>query len=78
MPTFSRRLEQSLTVLGASATRGNHEYATLEQQAARADDGPGRAAVMRACKRRSRQVRRSLTSYRESELRNLVSDAHEV
>jgi ATP-dependent Clp protease ATP-binding subunit ClpA len=77
MPTFSRNLEQSLHRALALANERHHEYATLEHLLLALLDDQDAAAVMRACNVDLDKLRRSLTAYLESELENLVSDAHE-
>src|SRR5437660_1705990 len=74
MPTFSRNLEQSLHRALALANERHHEYATLEHLLLALIDDQDAAAVMRACNVDLDKLRRSLTSYLESELENLVSD----
>src|SRR5690349_14369660 len=77
MPTFSRNLEQSLHRALALANERHHEYATLEHLLLALIDDQDAAAVMRACNVELDKLRRSLTSYLESELENLVSDGNE-
>src|SRR6266511_2282914 len=77
MPTFSRSLEQSLHRALALANERHHEYATLEHLLLALIDDQDAAAVMRACNVDLDKLRRSLTSYLESELENLVSDSNE-
>src|SRR6266704_2868471 len=77
MPTFSRSLEQSLHRALALAIERHHEYATLEHLLLALIDDQDAAAVMRACNVDLDKLRRSLTSYLESELENLVSDNNE-
>src|SRR3954454_13151083 len=77
MPTFSRNLEQSLHRALALANERHHEYATLEHLLLALLDDQDAAAVMRACNVDLDKLRRSLTSYLESELENLVSDSNE-
>jgi len=77
MPTFSRNLEQSLHRALALANERHHEYATLEHLLLALLDDQDAAAVMRACNVDLDKLRRSLTAYLESELENLVSEAHE-
>src|SRR5436309_1678887 len=77
MPTFSRSLEQSLHRALALANERHHEYATLEHLLLALIDDQDAAAVMRACNVELEKLRRSLTSYLESELENLVSDGNE-
>src|SRR5215831_2338003 len=77
MPTFSRNLEQSLHRALALANERHHEYATLEHLLLALIDDQDAAAVMRACNVDLDKLRRSLTTYLESELENLVSDGNE-
>ncbi len=77
MPTFSRSLEQSLHRALALANERHHEYATLEHLLLALIDDQDAAAVMRACNVDLDKLRRSLTSYLESELENLVSEGNE-
>jgi len=77
MPTFSRSLEQSLHRALALANERHHEYATLEHLLLALIDDQDAAAVMRACNVDLDKLRRSLQSYLESELENLVSDGNE-
>src|SRR5262249_41011084 len=77
MPTFSRSLEQSLHRALALANERHHEYATLEHLLLALIDDQEAAAVMRACNVDLDKLRRSLTSYLESELENLVSDGND-
>src|SRR6478735_716939 len=77
MPTFSRSLEQSLHRALALANERHHEYATLEHLLLALLDDQDAAAVMRACNVDLDKLRRSLTTYLESELENLVSDSNE-
>ncbi|HXF87719.1 MAG TPA: ATP-dependent Clp protease ATP-binding subunit ClpA [Xanthobacteraceae bacterium] len=74
MPTFSRNLEQSLHRALALANERHHEYATLEHLLLALVDDSDAAAVMRACSVDLERLRRSLTSYLETELENLVTD----
>src|SRR5262244_1692329 len=77
MPTFSRSLEQSLHRALALANERHHEYATLEHLLLALIDDQDAAAVMRACNVDLDKLRRSLTSYLESELENLITDGAE-
>src|SRR3989449_2717412 len=77
MPTFSRSLEQSLHRALALANERHHEYATLEHLLLALLDDQDAAAVMRACNVDLDKLRRSLTSYLQTELENLVSDGNE-
>src|SRR5499433_1767935 len=77
MPTFSRSLEQSLHRALALANERHHEYATLEHLLLALLDDQDAAAVMRACNVDLDKLRRSLTTYLESELENLITDGAE-
>ncbi len=77
MPTFSRSLEQSLHRALALANERHHEYATLEHLLLALIDDQDASAVMRACNVDLDKLKRSLTSYLESELENLITDGAE-
>jgi len=77
MPTFSRSLEQSLHRALALANERHHEYATLEHLLLALIDDQDASAVMRACNVDLDKLRRSLGSYLESELENLITDGSE-
>src|SRR6186713_1431443 len=77
MPTFSRSLEQSLHRALALANERHHEYATLEHLLLALIDDQDSSAVMRACNVDLDKLRRSLTTYLESELENLITDGAE-
>src|SRR4029453_6245170 len=77
MPPFSRSPEQSFHRALARANERHHEYATLEHLLLALLDDQDAAAVMRACNVDLDKLRRSLTSYLESELENLVSEGNE-
>ena len=77
MPTFSRNLEQSLHRALALANERHHEYATLEHLLLALLDDTDASAVMRACSVDLDKLRRSLSTYLESELENLVTDGGE-
>lgn len=77
MPTFSRSLEQSLHRALALANERHHEYATLEHLLLAMIDDQDASAVMRACNVDLEKLRRSLVSYLESELENLITDGSE-
>src|SRR5436305_9031866 len=74
MPTFSRRLEQSLHRALALANERHHEYATLEHLLLALIDDQDAAAVMRACNVDLDKLRRNLVAYIESELESLVTE----
>src|SRR4051794_11166311 len=77
MPSFSRSLEQSLHRALALANERHHEYATLEHLLLALIDDSDSAAVMRACNVDLDKLRRSLSTYLESELDNLVTEGGE-
>src|SRR6478609_777490 len=77
MPTFSRSLEQSLHRALALANERHHEYATLEHLLLALIDDQDASAVMRACNVDLDKLHRSLTTYLESELENLITDGAE-
>jgi ATP-dependent Clp protease ATP-binding subunit ClpA len=77
MPTFSRNLEQSLHRALALANERHHEYATLEHLLLALIDDSDAAAVMKACSVDLDKLRRSLGTYLDSELENLVTDGGE-
>src|SRR6187455_2941409 len=77
MPTFSRSLEQSLHRALALANERHHEYATLEHLLLALIDDQDASAVMRACNVDLDKLRRSLTTYLESELENLVTESRD-
>src|ERR1044071_1796231 len=77
MPTFSRSLEGSLHRALALANERHHEYATLEHLLLALIEDQDAAAVMRACNVDLEKLKRSLISYIESELDNLVTEGSE-
>ncbi|MGE3147614.1 MAG: ATP-dependent Clp protease ATP-binding subunit ClpA [Pseudorhodoplanes sp.] len=77
MPSFSRSLEQSLHRALALANERHHEYATLEHLLLALIDDQDSAAVMRACNVDLDKLRRSLVSYLDTELENLVTEGNE-
>ncbi|HRJ68151.1 MAG TPA: ATP-dependent Clp protease ATP-binding subunit ClpA [Beijerinckiaceae bacterium] len=73
MPTFSRNLEKALHAALALANERRHEYATLEHLLlALIDDGDA-AAVMRACNVDLDALRRTVTTYVDTELQGLAT-----
>jgi ATP-dependent Clp protease ATP-binding subunit ClpA len=74
VPTFSRSLEQALHRALALANERGHEYATLEHLLLALIDDLDAAAVLRACSVDVNMLRRSLETYVETELANLVTD----
>jgi ATP-dependent Clp protease ATP-binding subunit ClpA len=77
IPTFSRRLEQSLQRALALANERHHEYVTLEHLLVALVDDQDAAAVMRACNVDIDKLRRNLVTYVETDLENLVTDGSE-
>ena len=77
MPTFSRSLEQSLHRALALANERHHEYATLEHLLLALLEDQDAAAVMRACNVDMEKLKKSLVSYVEAELENLVTEGGE-
>jgi ribosomal protein S18 acetylase RimI-like enzyme len=77
MPTFSRRLEQSLQRALALANERHHEYVTLEHLLVALVDDQDAAAVMRACNVDIDKLRPNLVTYVETDLENLVTDDSE-
>ena len=77
MPSFSRNLEESLHRAVKFANDRKHEYATLEHLLLALLEDQDAAAVMRACNVDLDKLKRSLTSYIESELDNLVTEEGE-
>src|ERR687895_1670542 len=77
MPTFSGSLERSLHRALALANERHHEDATLEHLLLALIDDSDSAAVMRACNVDLDKLRRSLSTYLEAELDNLVTEGSE-
>ncbi|HUR42635.1 MAG TPA: ATP-dependent Clp protease ATP-binding subunit ClpA [Aestuariivirga sp.] len=73
MPTFSRSLEKALHRALAIANEHSHEYATLEHLLLALIEDKDAAAVMRACSVDLDALRRSLETYLDSEMANMVS-----
>ena len=73
MPTFSRSLEKALHRALAIANEHTHEYATLEHLLLALVEDKDAAAVMRACNVDLDALRRSLETYIDSELANMIS-----
>src|SRR5271170_6889030 len=74
MPTFSQSLEQSLHRALAIANERHHQYATLEHLLLALIDDSDAAAVMRACEVDLGELKKSLSSYVDNELKSLVVD----
>jgi ATP-dependent Clp protease ATP-binding subunit ClpA len=73
MPAFSQGLEQALHQALTFANERHHEYATLEHLLlALIDDGDA-AAVMRACNVDLDELKRTVLTYIDTELDNLVT-----
>ncbi len=73
MPTFSPSLEKALHQALTYANERHHEYATLEHLLLALMDDPDAAAVMGACNVDFDALRKTLTSYVDNELSNLVT-----
>ena len=72
MPTFSRNLDQSINRAFVAANERRHESATLEHLLLALIDDQDAAAVMRACSVDLDALRKSLTTYIDQELSNVV------
>ncbi len=77
MPSFSRNLEQTLHRAVALAGQRRHEYATLEHLLLSLLEDADAAAVLRACSVDLAALKKSLVSYIDGELENLVTDGRE-
>ena len=77
MPSFSRSLEQTLHRALATANERHHEYATLEHLLLSLTDDSEAAAVMRACSVDIAALKKSLVTYIDQELENLVIEGQE-
>ncbi len=77
MPSFSRNLEQSLHRALAAANERRHEYATLEHLLLSLVDDQDAAAVLKACSVDLNALRKTLRSYIDGDLENLVTDGHD-
>ncbi len=77
MPTFSRSLEKALHRALALANERRHEYATLEHLLLSLTDDKDAAAVMKACNVDLDVLRRSLTSYIDNELGQMIAAERE-
>ncbi len=73
MPTFSPSLEKALHQALTYANERHHEYATLEHLLLALLDDPDAAAVMGACNVDFDSLRKTLTTYVDNELSNLVT-----
>jgi ATP-dependent Clp protease ATP-binding subunit ClpA len=77
MPTFSRSLEKALHRALGLANERRHEYATLEHLLLSLTDDKDAAAVMKACNVDLDVLRRSLTSYIDTELGQMIAAERE-
>ncbi len=77
MPAFSQGLETALHQALSLANERHHEYATLEHLLLALLDDLDASAVMRACNVDLAALRRSLTTYIDEELENLVTGYEE-
>jgi ATP-dependent Clp protease ATP-binding subunit ClpA len=77
MPTFSRSLEKALHRALGLANERRHEYATLEHLLLSLTDDKDAAAVMKACNVDLDVLRRSLTTYIDTELGQMIAAERE-
>ena len=77
MPTFSRSLEKALHRALGLANERRHEYATLEHLLLSLIDDKDAAAVMKACSVDLDMLRRSLTTYIDTELGQMIAAERE-
>jgi ATP-dependent Clp protease ATP-binding subunit ClpA len=73
MPAFSQGLERALHQALTFANERHHEYATLEHLLLALIDDQDASAVMRACNVDLEELKRTLVTYIDSELDNLVT-----
>ncbi|MBO6716627.1 MAG: ATP-dependent Clp protease ATP-binding subunit ClpA [Rhizobiaceae bacterium] len=73
MPAFSQGLERALHQALTYANERHHEYATLEHLLLALVDDQDAAAVMRACNVDLDELRKTLLTYVDTELDNLVT-----
>ena len=73
MPAFSQGLEKALHQALTFANERHHEYATLEHLLLALIDDPDAAAVMRACNVDLEELKRTVLTYVDTELDNLVT-----
>src|SRR5690349_9621629 len=73
MPAFSPGLERALHQALTFANERHHEYATLEHLLLALIDDQDASAVMRACNVDLEELKRTLVTYIDSELDNLVT-----
>nr|MBP6014110.1 AAA family ATPase [Alphaproteobacteria bacterium] len=74
MASFSKSLQNTLHRAMALANERNHEYATLEHLLLALIDDQDAAAVMRACTVDVEALRRTLSTYVDTDLSTLVVD----
>ncbi|MDO8296024.1 MAG: AAA family ATPase, partial [Caulobacter sp.] len=72
MPSFSRNLEETLHRAVAYANQRKHEYATLEHLLLSLTDDEDAAGVMGACDVDLATLKKTLTTYLDTELRSLI------
>jgi ATP-dependent Clp protease ATP-binding subunit ClpA len=77
MPTFSRSLEKALHRALALANERRHEYATLEHLLLALTDDKDAAAVLKACNVDLDVLRRSLATYIDTELGQMIGAERE-
>lgn len=77
MPTFSTSLEKALHQALTYANERHHEYATLEHLLLALIDDADAAAVMGACNVNLDALRKTVTSYVDNDLANLVTGYEE-
>ncbi|MFD1326843.1 ATP-dependent Clp protease ATP-binding subunit ClpA [Mycoplana ramosa] len=77
MPTFSTSLEKALHQALTYANERHHEYATLEHLLLALIDDTDAAAVMGACNVNLDALRKTVTSYVDNDLANLVTGYEE-
>ena len=73
MPAFSQGLEKALHQALTFANERHHEYATLEHLLLALIDDADAAAVMRACNVDLDELKRTVLTYIDTELDNLVT-----
>ena len=73
MPAFSQGLEKALHQALTFANERHHEYATLEHLLLALIDDADAAAVMRACNVDLEELKRTVLTYIDTELDNLVT-----
>ena len=73
MPAFSQGLERALHQALTHANERHHEYATLEHLLLALIDDADAAAVMRACNVDLEELKKTVLTYVDTELDNLVT-----